>query len=96
MVCVHSLATPLIATTLITDIGIEFSWSDWLRPSVLIFNLWSYASAEPRLVQSFARTLLVHSLELVHQVQGWFSGVELKMSRRQGGPSGTGGRREHI
>src|ERR1700737_1983103 len=28
---------------------------------------------------------------LVHQVRGWFSGVELKMSRRQGGPSRTGG-----
>ena len=25
-----------------------------------------------------------HRLHLVHQVRGWFSGVELKMSRRQG------------
>jgi hypothetical protein len=26
---------------------------------------------------------------LVHKVRGWYSGVELKMSRRQGGPSRT-------
>jgi hypothetical protein len=26
---------------------------------------------------------------LVRQVRGWYSGVELKMSRRQGGPSRT-------
>src|ERR1700736_1841423 len=32
---------------------------------------------------------------LVHQVRGWYSGVELKMGRRQGGPSRTGGRRAH-
>jgi hypothetical protein len=32
----------------------------------------------------------------VHQVRSWYSGVELKFSRRQGGPSQTGGRREHI
>jgi hypothetical protein len=29
---------------------------------------------------------------LVHQVRGSYSGVELKMSRRQGGPSRTGGK----
>jgi hypothetical protein len=27
---------------------------------------------------------VVHLVDLVHQVRGWFSGVELKMSRRQG------------
>jgi hypothetical protein len=32
----------------------------------------------------------------VHQVSDWCSGVAIKMGRRQGGPSGTGDRKEHI
>jgi len=35
-------------------------------------------------------------LRLVHQVSDWCSGVAIKMGRRQGGPSRTGGRKEHI
>jgi len=31
--------------------------------------------------------------DLVHQVSDWCSGVAIKMGRRQGGPSRTGGRR---
>ena len=33
---------------------------------------------------------------LVHQVSDWGSGVAIKMGRRQGGPSRTGDRKEHI
>jgi hypothetical protein len=33
---------------------------------------------------------------LVHQVNDWGSGVAIKMGRRQGGPSRTGDRKEHI
>ena len=33
---------------------------------------------------------------LVHQVSDWGSGVAIKMGRRQGDPSRTGGRKEHI
>ena len=33
---------------------------------------------------------------LVHQVSDWGSGVAIEMGRRQGGPSRTGGRKEHI
>jgi hypothetical protein len=32
----------------------------------------------------------------MHQFRGWCSGVDLKMSRRQGSLSRTGGRRERI
>jgi hypothetical protein len=33
---------------------------------------------------------------LVHQVSDWCSGVAIKMGRRQGGPSRTGPKKEHI
>jgi hypothetical protein len=35
--------------------------------SALIFDFWKYASTEPRLVQCFARMILVHSLERVRR-----------------------------
>ena len=35
-------------------------------------------------------------IQLVHQVSDWGSGVAIKMGRRQGGPSRTGHRKEHI
>jgi hypothetical protein len=37
-----------------------------------------------------------YSAELVHQVSDWCSGVAIKMGRRQGGPSRTGPKKEHI
>ena len=45
---------------------------------------------EPQPVRTF------QAFTLVHQVRDWYSGVAIKMGRRQGGPSRTGGRREHI
>ena len=33
---------------------------------------------------------------LVHQVSDWCSGIAIKMGRRQGGPSRTGPKKEHI
>jgi glyoxylase-like metal-dependent hydrolase (beta-lactamase superfamily II) len=37
-----------------------------------------------------------HFFGLVHQVSDWCSGVAIKMGRRQGGPSRTGPKKEHI
>jgi hypothetical protein len=39
------------------------------------------------------RTRTFQEEDLVHQVSDWRSGVAIKMGRRQGGPSRTGGRR---
>ena len=53
-------------------------------------------SKNRKLLRSRRRGLVRRAHQLVHQVSDWCSGGAIKMGRRQGGPSRTGPKKEHI
>ena len=65
------------------------------REQILNTGIGDKSPAYFQFVPSPGHTALATAL-LVHQVSDWGSGVAIKMGRRQGGPSRTGDRKEHI